>query len=788
MLMTKLKDDCHYLFEPTNIIALPICVARRPRAPPSVQPVTPPLFRAGWSMLNRPALVTALGSVGSAIALAFVAQLAILGSLGIGPGSELLEFQPLVNVHTTQAGATLPLRFDASQGPAVAQTRLLDQPSRKILAVVLDASADGGSARLALGWRVAEDSRRPTSAAVVLANRKTVREAIIPLVGHPRWQGTVTQMALALEGGRSSQIVVTGASMLPANPVGGAKLMAANWFGEPDRVVPLEGAAVRVLPLALWFAFIAMLSATLAALWTRRDPARRARALTLVAIALALLATALTLISGSWPGWTPALIGASAIASSLLLAGAPVVKWNVPLAPWQLYALALALFAVGATLSPVVAAAATVPAIILLAARVWPQWLPAVVSLLALLPPLAIAAAAQRLITLPAIFNPLVDPTGPLLTVATTASGLPGVALAMLVLHRLWPAPALTQRWASAPGAAAAWALTAAVCVLSVPRLAVLASDGSAYVGLMLPVLACLALAVAPRFQAVATSVKEIAPAESGKTEADLSEPALALLQGYADSLLHGVATQQAAVAHNALAQMVSLAPRARLTKLARLRLALAERNLVVAQSAADELYAQASINEAEVEALFDLAHRLGQHQRVIELGPRASKNPNNTRAIALAQLLTVGPSMALDTLLNADKSVSVDETFFRQEIAELHLLANDVSAAQQSLAASGIPFKSDTGEAYVNRLGWRAAGMDRFGEAIQRMATWHPKLAVAQAGMGELLLQQGNVEGARARFRLAMQLDVRLWPLASYLEQMPAKVAENRPANDVAA
>ena len=50
-------------------------------------------------------------------------------------------------------------------------------------------------------------------------------------------------------------------------------------------------------------------------------------------------------------------------------------------------------------------------------------------------------SSSQRLIQLPAMFSPLVDPTSTLLTVANNASGLPGFALGLAALHRLWPAP-----------------------------------------------------------------------------------------------------------------------------------------------------------------------------------------------------------------------------------------------------------------------------------------------------------------------------------------------------------
>ena len=733
-------------------------------------------------MLSRRATAVALVMIGLAITVAFIVQLIILGALGFGPDIDQFELQPVVNVQPTQAGLSPPLRFDASRGPAVVQVRGLNLHAGQVLAVVLAVSEGDGAARLALGWRIAEDSRRAASTGVQLAPQSAPREAMIPLVGHPRWRGSVTQMALALEPGHPGPLTLTSASVVPANPVGGARLMLATWFGDRNALLAADGTAVRVLPLALWIAFVAVVSALLVALWWRRQPAARAQALRAVALGIAALALLLTVLGNRWPGWTQAILGSVALVAALLLAGAPLINRPLPIARWQALLGALLLFAGGAALSPMVAAVAAIPAIILTVAPVWPTWMTTGASLLAILPPLAIAAAAQRLIQLPAMFTPLVDPTSTLLTVANNASGLPGFALGLVALHRLWPAPARAARWATAPAAAAAWAVTGAVCVLAVPRLAVLANDSSAFIGLMLPALVCLALAMTPRFREVAASADDALDSGADKTEADLSANALLLLESHAERVRLNLERGEMGNARQALRQMTVMAPAARMTALATLRVALADDDLDAATPAAKRLQALGGLSTTEYDLLLEYAHRSAGHRQVIELAPHASATPGNARAVALAHLLddsTDGRRAALQTLR---QSPSADA--LARDIAEINLLLDDLPATQQALVLTGIPLDSPTGEAYIARLGLRAQGADAHADGVGKLAMWHPQLGAAHAALGEILLRQGNPVGARARLVLAMKLDPMLWPLQWYVKSIaPPTTADTESA-----
>ena len=111
-------------------------------------------------MLSRRTAAVALAMAALATALAFFVQLIVLGALGFGPDIEKLDLQPAVNVQPTRAVTSTPLRFDASRGPAVAQAGGLNLHAGKVLAIALSVPEGDGAARLALGWRVAEDSRR----------------------------------------------------------------------------------------------------------------------------------------------------------------------------------------------------------------------------------------------------------------------------------------------------------------------------------------------------------------------------------------------------------------------------------------------------------------------------------------------------------------------------------------------------------------------------------------------------------------------------------------------------
>ena len=93
--------------------------------------------------------------------------------------------------------------------------------------------------------------------------------------------------------------------------------------------------------------------------------------------------------------------------------------------------------------------------------------------------------------------------------------------------------------------------------------------------------------------------------------------------------------------------------------------------------------------------------------------------------------------------------------------------------ATQQSLVNTGIAMTDPTGQAYIARLGMRVQGPEAHAKSINSIATWHPQLGAAQAAQGELLLQQGNLSGARARFLLAAKLDPAMWPLQYRLQQI---------------
>ena len=735
-------------------------------------------------MIFRPPVFAAITAIALSTLIAFAIQLGLLGALRLGSINTELSLEAASNTRVATMGGTTGLRFDPSRAPAVAQARSLALSANNVLAVIINTEDITSNLRLTWGWLSTQDIRRPATATASFAAIGDPQQSVLLLTGHPRWRDTITQVALALENATNTNVppsaFVARTELLPANPVGGARLLATAWFQRDGNMITPSESPNRLLPLALWIALICASSLLMVALVFRKKTESRADALRACAGMLALSAFLLTMLTNRWPGWTVPLGGGVAAALALLLLDRTLMaRLPVSLTSTQRAALAMLAAGVSVLLTPMIAAVALLPALLLGAAQ-WRQsseqtaqsrtdkWL-RVGGLVALVPALLIAAVAQDLIPAPSLLSPLTDPTKTLASVATSAGGLPGLALGMLAMHQLWPAPAQSQRWSSGAVSAAVWALIGAVAVLAIPKIAVLASSGSAFIALFFPALACLALAIMPKLQTVARSVDETIVVEA-KSEADLSAQALALLHSHAERVVSTLSRREIGAARSALVQMERIASAAHVTALARLRIALVEGDLDSAESAATQLQNCDALSSADHDALLELAHRRNQQPRVIELAPGATQNEGNLRALAMAQLLTGGPTLALQTL-----SAWPNERTFAREIAELHLINDDLQSTQQALVNTGIAMTDPTGQAYITRLGMRSQGVQTHASAINSIATWHPQLAAAQAAQGELLLRQGNASGARARFILAMKLEAVMWPLQYQLQRLDA-------------
>ena len=724
--------------------------------------------------------ITALVVVAAATLAALIAQTALLGALRFSSidSDQTLSLTPASNAQRMSSKAASPIRFDASRGPAVAQVRGLNIPTRDVLAVTLATEDASGNTKFQLGWLSTQNINRPAAATASLTAGADPQSAVVLLSGHPRWRENVTQVALGFEnaGGvdGSPSVTVTGVELIPANPMGALRVVSAAWFNADGKVITPNESATRLLPLALWLALICTASVAVIALIFRRVPAERAAALRATAIALAVLTVAATVLANRWPGWSVPIGAGIAAVIALLLIDPPMSLTSLTITDAQRWAIALAAAGVCVVLSPLVAAVALAPAVVLAMAQ-WPaartRPVVAIGAGLAAVPVLLIAAVSQGLVAAPLLLNPLADPTRALANVASGAGGLPGLALGMLAMHQLWPAPAQGRRWSSGAAVAAIWAVAGALFVLAVPKIAVTARGGSTYLALFFPALTCLGLALLPKFREVARSLAETQVVEE-KTEADLSVQALALLESHAERLRATVARREMGAAHAALKQMQRIAPAAHVTHLAQLRLALADGNLSSADVAAAKLIALSASPELtqltmdDRDALLELAHRQNQPARVIELAPGTSATEANRRALAMAQLATQSPAEAIATL-----SDWANEASFARELAELHLLQDDLAATQQSLVNTGISLTDPIGQAYIARLGMRAQGHEPHAQAINSLATWHPQVGAVHAAQGELMLRQGNAGGARARFILAMKIDPALWPLQYRLQ-----------------
>ena len=733
-------------------------------------------------MTFRPPVVAAFAAIALSTLIALAIQLGLLGALRLGGINTQLLLEAASNTRVATVGDATGLRFDPSRAPAVAQARSLALSANNALAVIINTEDVTSNLRLTFGWLSTQDIRRPVTATATLAAMSDAQQSVLLLVGHPHWRDTITQVALAFENASNSTVppsaFVARTELLPANPIGGARLLATAWFQRDGNVITPSESPNRLLPLALWLALICVSSLLMVALLFRKKTEQRADALRVCAAALALGALLLTVLANRWPGWTVPLGGGIAAALALLLLDR-TLSFGLPLTSTQRAALAMLAAGVAVLLAPLIAAVAVIPGLLLGLAQ-WRQskgqtpstqsdpWLRAG-GLVVLIPALLIAAVAQGLIPTPSLLNPLVDPTKTLATVVTSAGALPGLVLGMLAMHQLWPAPAQSRQWSIGAVAACVWALAGAVVVLAIPKIALLATGSSTFIALFFPALACLALAITPKLQSVARSVAETIVVEA-KSEADLSAQALTLLNSHAERVASTLSRREISAARSALAQMERIASAAHATALARLRIALIENDLDRADTAATQLQNRDALSVVDHDALLELAHRRNQQRRVIELAPHASQHEGNLRALAMAQLLTDGTLPALQTL-----SAWPNGHTFAREIVELHLINDDLRSAQQALVNTGIAMTDPTGQAYIARLGMRAQGPQAHASSINSIATWHPQLAAAQAAQGELLLRQGNTSGARARFMLAMKLEAVMWPLQYQLQRLDA-------------
>ncbi len=726
-------------------------------------------------MNSRAVKIVAIGVVASLTLVALMAQTALLGSMSPGSriGDEALMLTPAMNAEMLGKDGSTSIKFDASRGAAAAQVRGLNIAARDVLAIRLTTGEVTGNVKLALGWLSTRNLSRPATASAPVMATAAPHRLVVLLSGHPRWRDNVTQIGLGFEKTAGSNApagaVVTVVELIPANFFGALNVLSIAWFGTESNLITLNESAHRVLPLALWLALICVASVAITALIFRRDAANRATALKTSAFALLLVAVVATVLGNRWPGWSMPIGAGVAAVIALLLIDPPRA---VPLTFVQRIALALVAAGICVTLSPLVGAVALMPAVLLFLAILPASSKLPVISVgatLAAVPVLLIAAVSQGLIAAPALLTPLTDPTRALANVASGAGGLPGLALGMLAMHQLWPAPAQSRRWSGAAAVAAIWAVAGALLILAVPKIAVTAQGGSTYIALFFPALACLGLALLPKFREIAQSMAETQLVEA-KTEADLSTAALALFESHAERVHTTLARRELGAAHAALRQMQRIAPAADATRIAELRVALADGNLAAADTAAAHLGASPELSASDRDSLLELAHRQHQPERVIELALQASLTEPNLRASAMAQLSVNGPSAAIAVLGDW-----LDDSRFARELAELHLLNDDVAATQNALMNSGISLTEPAGQAYIARLGMRVQGPELQAKGISSLATWHPQVGAIHAAHGELLQLQGNIVGARARLLLAMKLDPALWPLQYRLHSLPS-------------
>lgn len=732
-------------------------------------------------MKIRATSLIGVGVLLATVLLALIVQIALLGALNLRAAIGEIALVPVFNAQVTRTVDGTAIYMDNSRGAAAVQASNLSVNADDALAVVIYTDERSEPQRLSVAWITLQERRRgPAGTNVATAPRPARHETIIVLRGHPRWSGNITQMGLSMDRAvptptepfGSATTTLRKLEFIPASPSGALRLMSNAWFSTANDVITPPESANRILPLALWLALVAVTSVAMTALVVsfamRGDPARRAAALRACSLGLFAFCAAATVFYARFPGLTAQLVAGLLAALALWLIDPPFpLPFGLGSASEKLVpSLAmtvgapLVLVALCASLAPMVASVLCLAGGILLIARyVAPAWATRA-TMLSLVPILYVAAVAQGMVPAPTLLTPLADPTGTLASVATNASGLPGLVLGAVALNRFWPAAAQAPRWSIGAGAAAVWAFASATAVLAIPRLAVQAQGFGTYVALFLPFVTCLVMAVWPRLRSVAEAAVETRDTDV-RAEADLSAQAMMLLDGQAEVVRSAVVQNDLALGRAALRQMTQLAPGARATRSAHLCMALAEGNVSAAESSASVLAAMPDLRSDDYDSLLELAHRQGNHTRVLEVASLATASANRMRYAALAELMLRGPQAALDLLLRAP-----DPAQFAQEIAELHLLNDEVKPTQQALSQSGIALNEATGVAYVARLGMRVQGVAPHAKAITDLSMWHPQLGAAQAAHGDLLLRQGNAAGARARYMLAVKLDPALWAL----------------------
>jgi hypothetical protein len=748
-------------------------------------------IRARWSSGHS------FGAVLAAFGLfvALIAQISVLSGWHLGTAPEMLRLVPANAVAT--ADASVPagaVRFEFLGGPAVAASRGLNIATDQVMALEFAVDRVPERAALTLGWTTTRDSRRPASLVIPLPASTGAKNFTVMLRGHPQWRDNATTLAVALVApAGSGATTLSRVNVLHATPFSSALLAAQRWFGSGD-LLTAPNSAQRVLPLALWFV-VASLIAFAGIAWLKREqPGARADAIVgaVIVFAVAALVTAiaspyaLNISEAAW-AWIAATLAIIATASPWKVTATIANRLSARNDLLAACVVSLALAALACALGGIAVSWVVAIVALLLLGRVAPNALRRFTPVLLFAPVIAAGSIMQRFFPTQEWFDGLRDPSTNLAGLVARAAGIPALGVAAFAAHRAWPSVATASRFSLSAGLATWYALIGTTLAMALPTITreSIVDTGAAWV--ILPLLACVALFLWPAFQTRTTAVS--ARVEEQKTETDLSDVVRSLFDAANSSFNHAIDTRQIGQALPPLKRMQEIAPASLVTHEANVRYALATRKFANGADSFALLKSKSidTLSPDAIAAVAQYANDTEDYDTVLSHTPKLAPTEITTRVLAHAQLARADVNDIESARLAALATLSShpDERTFAREIAELHLLADDWQSAQKAMALTGIDLQTLEGQIYVSRLGLRAAGPHGYVKQINDNAMWHPDLGIAHAAVGELLLSQGNANGARARFLLAMRLDLGLWPIVARIKQLNAALGNVAPESE---
>jgi hypothetical protein len=673
------------------------------------------------------------------------------------------------SVTVSKGGEALAYSFVGP--PAVSATSAINVHTDAVLGVTLDFDRIPEQTTLTLGWVGFRDRRKPTNLAIKLIPSATPQTIYVPLRGHSEWRDSATQFAVVLVARPGAPtITLSNVEFVSATPSGALAHAWQRWFGA-SAFAKSTTVAERTVPLAALVAIAGLLAFGFIA-WRRRDDGvARRDGIVGALVALIVLSAALSgfayrafRVDEAAAVW---LLASAAIAVALFASRLSMPKRVSRLYGVEIMTLALATASVvlgGWPFSWVVFAV-----IVALIAQHLPSAFARAQPILFFAPVIAIGAFAQAAYAkrIDIAGTSLRDPSIVLANLIEQSGATAAIAAVLLLatffLNR-------SQRIARNDSVGIVlWLVVLgiiATLVVSPAQRSFDYSAGAAWI--LLPILIATIAWLLPSFLAPVTS-SVASDSANAKTEQDLSQIVRQLFDGASASFDAAINSSRLASALAPLNRMREIAPMSFITKTAELNYALRGTNLDQARDAYETLkhVPAGTLSSAAQSFVLAYANRINDYDEVVARANAQPPNEDAARLSARAQLLRATPNdtetarlAAIETLRACPKPNNL-----AHEIAELHLLNDEWQAAQAALAESSIEPQSLPGQVYVARLGFVASGhAAQYVEQIQKLATWNGTLGVAQGAMGETLLAEGNLIGARARFKLAHEADLTLW------------------------